>query len=91
MRDTLPKKSNKNECAILNLDSNEHRGTHWVAYIKRNNVVTYFDSFGALKPPQELINYLGQKIKIYYNYGKFQNYNQINCGHLCLKFLYKNK
>jgi hypothetical protein len=90
MRDTLPKNPKRNECVILNLDNSKQRGTHWVAYIKQNNIVTYFDSFGALKPPQELVNYLGNKVKIYYNYEKFQNYSQINCGHLCLQFLYKN-
>lgn len=90
MRNTLPIKPNKIECAILNLDILENPGTHWVAYIKKNNNVTYYDSFGALKPPKELVDYLGKNVKILYNNEKYQNYNQINCGHLCLEFLYKN-
>ena len=34
-------------------------GTYWVAYRKRGNNVVYFDSFGDLQPPVELLNYLG--------------------------------
>lgn len=58
MRDTLPhKRAATNESAILNLDVSKNRGTHWVAYIKNNNTVNYFDSFGNLKPPRELVSF----------------------------------
>lgn len=87
MRNDLPTNGpRKNESAIINLDDRDGAGTHWVAYKKRLNDVIYFDSFGDLKPPQELINYLGVG-SIKYNYKKYQNYNTIVCGHLCLKFL----
>jgi hypothetical protein len=90
MRDTLPSQPHKNECAIVNLDLNKNRGTHWVAYVKFGNTVNYFDSFGDLKPPQELVRYFGGKINMLYNNNQYQNYDQYNCGHLCLEFLYKN-
>lgn len=90
MRDALPLKPKVNECAIVNLDISKNSGTHWVAYIKRKNYINYFDSFGALKPPKELVNYLGKNIKIFYNNNKYQNYDQSNCGHLCIEFLIKN-
>lgn len=86
MRDNLPKKPFKKESGIVNLDASSGPGSHWVAYIKNDNIVIYFDSFGNLKPPLEIIDYLGKNIE--YNYTKYQNYNTINCGHLCLKFLY---
>lgn len=86
MRDNLPIKPYKNECGIINLDNSNGPGTHWVAYKKRNNNIEYFNSFGNLQPPLEVINYLGDKIT--YNYVRHQNYNSFNCGHLCLKFLY---
>lgn len=57
MRDTLPSKPRKIECAVLNLDTSNNSGTHWVAYAKQNDYVEYFDSFGNLKPPLELIKY----------------------------------
>lgn len=87
MRDTLPiTGALQRECGILNLDISTNPGTHWVAYRKINNQVEYFDSFGNLKPPKELVRYLGN-CKIFYNNDQFQNYSQINCGHLCLQFL----
>lgn len=88
MRDDLPKKPYRNECAIVNLDSIDGPGTHWVAYWKRNDSVYYYDSFGDLPPPIELINYFGRGASIYYNYVKYQNYNSFICGHLCLTFLH---
>ncbi len=47
----------------------------------------YFDSYGNLCPPIELIAYFGNFLT--YNRDSFQSYNTVICGHLCLKFLYK--
>lgn len=88
MRDDLPKKPHQNECAIVNLDSMDGPGTHWVAYCKKNNSVYYYDSFGDLPPPLELVNYFGSGTKIFYNYLIYQNFNTFICGQLCLTFLY---
>jgi hypothetical protein len=88
MRDTLPERPWINESAIVNLDSIQGPGTHWIAYCKKQNTVYYFDSFGNLSPPLELINYFGNKIKIYYNYNNYQKFNTFICGQLCLIFLY---
>lgn len=86
MRDKLPKKPKRIECAIINLDSYKNEGTHWVAYVKLNDYCEYFDSFGDLKPPLELCEYM-KNIKIVYNYINYQSYDTVNCGHLCIKFL----
>lgn len=85
MRNKLPSKSKDIECGIVNLDSSENDGTHWVAYVKLFENCAYFDSFGDLKPPLELAKYL--KYRITYNYCRYQDFNTSNCGHLCLKFL----
>ena len=66
MRNSLPNEPKSQECGILNLDDADGPGTHWVAYYKNKNYKEYFDSFGNLQPPVELINYL--KPPIYYNY-----------------------
>ena len=58
MRNTLPKSNHKNGCGIVNLDSKDGNGTHWVCYIKRGNTKVYVDSFG-LPPPIKVIRYLG--------------------------------
>lgn len=86
MRDRLPKTPLSVECGVINLDSHENPGTHWVAYIKNNNYVEYFDSYGNLRPPLEFIEYINCRIN--YNYDRFQ-FKPYNCGHLCLKFLKK--
>lgn len=90
MRDSLPRsKSWKNECMVVNHDSINNMGTHWTCYVKNDDNVYYFDSFGKLAPPLEIIHYLGSKCKIYYNSKRYQNFNTVICGHLCLRFLYE--
>lgn len=85
MRDELPQKAFKKECGIINLDNSKGPGTHWVAYAKNNSYIEYFDSYGDLRPPKELIRYTGRKVL--YNYENIQRNHPYNCGHLCLRFL----
>lgn len=88
MRNALPEDGpRKYESAIVNLDDKDGPGTHWVAYAKKNKKVMYFDSFGDLQPPSDLIKYLGVGSIVNYNYQKYQDYDTVVCGHLCLKFL----
>ncbi len=91
MRDNLPRSTpHKEESAIVNLDSRTGPGTHWVCYNKKGMWVKYFDSFGDLQPPLELIRYWGPRVIVDYNSKRKQNFNSFNCGHLCLKFLKQN-
>ncbi|KAL6253549.1 hypothetical protein P5V15_001059 [Pogonomyrmex californicus] len=91
MRDALPiSGARRNENGIVNLDDTTGPGTHWVAYAKRNNRVVYFDSFGNLRPPKELIRYFGDDATIEYNRTSYQTYDQSVCGQLCLWFLLQN-
>jgi hypothetical protein len=87
MRDALPSPPpNEHESAIVNLDSSFGSGTHWVCYKKVKDKVYYFDSFGNLKPPREMLRYFGN-CDIYYNYKRRQSFDSVVCGHLCLQFL----
>lgn len=91
MRDSLMtrrSKPKKFECFVLNMGAESTRGTHWVGVIKFGNVAYYYDSFGKLAPPIELIQYLSPKVQIFYNTKRDQAYNTSVCGHLCVKFLY---
>lgn len=88
MRNDLPIKIWLNEAGIINLDDKTSSGTHWVAYLKKHKKIIYFDSFGNLQPPKEAVKYFGSNNDIIYNYNKFQKFNTVNCGHLCLHFLY---
>lgn len=89
MRDSLPRTIHKKESGIINMDSNIGPGTHWTAYTKQNKDVVYFDSYGNLAPPLELIKYFNSNgdVNIIYNYDRVQR-NSYKCGHYCLSFLY---
>ena len=89
MRNALPSAPRKNEAAIVNLDSDEGLGTHWVCYKKSGNTVSYFDSFGNLRPPVELQRYF-KGCSILINYHNVQAADTVICGHLCLRFLKEN-
>ncbi len=84
----LLKKPKNIECSILNLDTRNGPGSHWTAYFKIRKNIYYYDSFGNLPPPKELLNYFKEK-EIFYNRNREQEFNTIVCGHLCLCFLYK--
>jgi hypothetical protein len=89
MRDNLPGKIGNVELGIVNLDRFSNQGTHWVAYKKKGPKVRYFDSFGNLRPPLELIRYFNSNgpTDVVYNFERKQKINSVNCGHLCLAFL----
>lgn len=90
MRDLLPSLINDVETGVVNLDSISGEGTHWVCYSKVKSLIEYFDSYGNLRPPKELISYFKTspyKVTIRYNYFPKQKSNSVNCGHLCLDFL----
>lgn len=91
MRTSLPAKPwrRRKESGIVNLDSDEGRGTHWVAYRKDNKNVLYYDPFGDLRPPEELVKYF-RGCQIFYNFEQEQREGTTVCGKLCLKFLYKS-
>ena len=83
-RNQLPKKPNIRECGILNLDSVEGPGTHWVAWYKNKGTKYYFDSYG-IQPPEEMHKYL--KSPILYNSIQIQEIGDYICGHLCIYVL----
>ena len=83
-RDLLPKKPNRRECGILNLDSIDGPGTHWVAWYKNKGTKYYFDSYG-IQPPEEMHKYL--KSPILYNSIQIQEPGDYICGHLCIHVL----
>ena len=84
--DTLPEKTNKEECSIVNFDKSGGPGTHWVAWYKNGRTKIYFDSYGV-QPPIEVVEYLGRPIR--YNTDQLQPAGQVFCGHLCLYVLKK--
>ena len=84
--DNLPFKPWHNESCIINLCLSHQEGTHRVCFEKKGQIVRHFNSFGNLKPPIEIVNYL-RDCKIFYNRKRHQNFSQSICGQLCVLFL----
>jgi len=70
---------------IINLDKPSGKGTHWTAFIKKDNIIYYFDPFG-MPPPNEILK-INDKM-IYYNMYNIQDINEETCGYYCLYFIY---
>ena len=90
MRNELPKAPKQIECGIVNFNTTNERGSHWVCYYKNDTKRIYFDSFGQITPI-EIQNYLKTKREkeagvsiIQGNTDIVQKINTQICGHLCL-------
>ena len=93
MRDTLPKKTWKKECGIMNFNTSDQSGSHWVCWYKIGSTRIYFDSFGCITPIK-LQNYLKTTPEfrnntpcIQRNSEQVQEANTQICGQLCLYVL----
>ena len=83
-RDNLPNKI-KDGAYVINLDEYSDNGTHWIALYVKNNVVTYFDSFGVEHIPKEIKTFIkNRNIKI--NIFRMQACDSIMCGYFCIAF-----
>ena len=87
-RDQLADKIRKKECGIINLDSIEGEGTHWVCYRNlEKNFTEYFDPFGLIMP-HEIRHYLLTSGKrVIFSQDEIQNRNTGLCGYWCLYYL----
>jgi hypothetical protein len=72
----IDKKIRKDESGIINFQSSNCYGSHWMCYINQPYLrnILYFDSFG-LAPPE--------KIKTYLLSGKNIGWNVL-CGYHCI-------
>ena len=92
-RDNLPNKI-KDGAYVINLDEYSDIGTHWIALYVKNNVVTYFDSFGVEHIPKEIKTFINrpsssasQNRNIKTNIFRIQAYDSIMCGYFCIGFI----
>ena len=86
-RDGLPKQIKKDECGIINLDSQIGPGAHWDAYRNGDKAAEYFDSFGLIMP-HEVMKYLRTSRKrIFYSGDEIQERDSVLCGYWCLYYL----
>lgn len=78
---------------IINLAASKDGsgGTHWCAFVFKNNKLFYFDAFGY-KPPEIIISYCRHKsINIYFNMNQIQNLKEEYCGIYCIAYLLEVK
>ena len=94
MKDCLPKKCHRKECGVVNLESSEDLGSHWIGYYRSNSDRYYFDSYGE-SPPSEIIDYLKTETEIEKGLATIkqsavtvQKDNTAECGSLCLYVLH---
>ena len=71
---------------IVNYDNSDLSGSHWVAVVKNNQFVYYFDSYG-LRPLKEVIDKFKKNNRFFYNDTAVQLNNSKICGQLCLYFI----
>ena len=60
-RDNLPKKI-KDGAYVINLDEYADTGTHWIALFCNKNEIVYFNSFGVEHTPEEIREFIVNKI-----------------------------
>ena len=84
-RDDLPNKL-KDGAYVINLDEYSDIGIHWIALYVKNNVVTYFDSFGVEHIPKEIKTFIKNR-NIKTNIFRIQAYDSIMCGYFGIAFI----
>lgn len=83
-QDELPKKV-KNKFYVINMDSKNGPGTHYVCiYNCKPNVCIYFDSYG-ISPPEPIRKFMrtSKKTMIYPDLD-LQDFESSNCGYFCV-------
>ena len=76
---------------IINLDTANLPGSHWVAIFARNNEAYYFDPL-AYQPPQQIAAWLSRNFERWKtNTRQVQPMNSSYCGYFCLHFLFLAK
>ena len=81
----MPKKI-KDGAYVINLDEYADVGTHWIALFCRRSEIVYFDSFGVEHVPEDIEEFIGNKI-IKVNIFRVQSNYSIMCGYFCIGFI----
>lgn len=88
--DNISENVGKFSSFIVNLDSKNLPGSHWVAIFFRNDVAFYFDSYGYPPINKSILRFLKKNSKaIRFNPFCFQDDSSTSCGYFCLYFLHR--
>lgn len=87
LKDQIPHILLKNKAFIMNMAKSNDPGTHWVALVNNNNLVSYYDSYG-LPPPVNVLNMMKRSSKhIYFNNLQNQKADSVTCGYFCIYYI----
>ena len=87
-KDQLPKIKEKTFAIIINTDSSDKPGEHWVAIYSDDEITEYFDSFGLPPLHQEIIKYLDSTSnQWHYNSLTIQSVTSTTCGLFCVLYI----
>ena len=70
---------------IVNYDKSSKGGSHWVACVKKGDILYHFGSYGV--PPLTEIKGHFSAYHVHYNDRAVQLNDSAICGHLCLAFI----
>ena len=87
--DKLPKKVRYPSCLIINNQSSEKQGEHWLAiFFNKKKEAIFFDSFGLSPVNYNLDTFLIKFSKKYtFDNKKIQSFFSTYCGYYCILFL----
>ena len=84
-KDQLKTNCRKNGYYILNLENSNQSGSHWCAFLKKDNYFLYFDSFGQ-PPAKEVIEIIPKNSLYLRNNRIIQDWKSSACGYFCIGF-----
>ena len=76
----------KDGAYVINLDENADVGMHLIALFCNGSEIVYFDSFGVGYVPEEINDFVENKI-IIANIFQVQANNAVMCGYFCIGFI----
>ncbi|GMT03589.1 hypothetical protein PENTCL1PPCAC_25764 [Pristionchus entomophagus] len=80
---------------VVNTDSSDKSGTHWLAIFVKNGICHYFDSFCGLPKVKNIRSFCEQFHSCHFNREKHQQIQEITCGAYCIfvinEMLFNNK
>ena len=88
--DRIPKVKRFPAGLVINTDSSDKPGEHWVAvYFTPDGSAEYFDSFGLPPLKRELLNLLNNRSFPFWRHNSicFQHWSSLTCGNYCILFL----
>lgn len=88
-RDRLPKRLARPFAIVVNTDSLQEPGEHWVAiYVPRRGYCEYFDPMGWPPPHKQIVSYLNKLSKKFvYCCQPVQGATSDQCGRFCIAFI----